>query len=395
MDMTPYRIIWADDEVDIFVTPKDEKNWKEDFGIEIVGKAHTGSELRDIMKSNIYLLDAVIVDANFDEYESSPQEEGVISGLRCAFDLNRIYNEEGKKGIPFFLYTGRNREFLVKSCEPADQKKLKNLFEDKERWFEKLRGDMLAIMFEKIKKDVDEERSEEGILRRRFAKEFKAAELIEDGQKWLMQALLFDQNILRIENIEDKFNPARDIIEGVFDKCKEFGILPPLSSLNSMPQFLQNYVCDGYVLKTRKQLMHPVLASSFDLFLDVAQDGSHKREDLLLHIKRYVKETHNTNLYRALVYLIMDVLLWFKNNVDNPPEEALWSEAEGIVKEYRNGNNTKLYVNCSDKLIEVYNKDKPVNAGDKVRIIKTVPHKRSFSTPEGLVMQFSPDFKKI
>lgn len=383
--MTPYRIIWADDEVDKIVTSEDEKNWKERFGIEIVDKAHTGSELRDKMKSKIYLLDAVIVDANFDEYESSPQEEKIISGLRCAFDLNRIYNDEGKKGIPFFLYTGRNREFLFENCESADQKKLKTLFEDKERWFEKSRQNMLAIMFEKIKKDVDEERSEEGILRRRFAKEFKAAELIEDGQKWLMQALMFEFDITgEYRNTENYFNAARQIWEQVYDGCKKQKFLPPALTLNGTANYLAMKRTGCYTPEIK--LMPSTLAHSLQFFLDITQDGSHKDSDLKLGVIDYVNAEKNVNLYRTIVYIAMDLLLWYQKLSSNPPQGSLWKseyEYEGCISVYKRNNRDRYFLD-SYEISPKQNVE--LKDGLLIGIKKSAEHNSKFTTPNGILV---------
>ena len=217
------------------------------------------------------------------------------------------------------------------------------------------------------------------------------AELIKDGQKWLLEALQFENNVQQLEDASNKFNPAREIFEGIFDGCKEKEILPPFKNLNSMSSFLQGYITEGYI-KT-DEMMHPILASTFDLLLDVAQDGSHRKTDLLLHVKEYVKDTHNTNLYRALVYLIMDILLWFKEQVDNPPEAPQWAEAIGEVRE----SWGSLYVDLQGTLVQIKPKDPKttIKAGDKVKIIKSSPNNKIVKVLNGIVTQFANDFKVL
>ena len=102
--MRQYNVIWADDDIFQLATDKDIADWRRDDQINIIARANTGTKLREAMKKHIGVVDAVIVDANFDANEIVVDDEKIISGLRRAFDLNRTYNEDERRGIPFFLY---------------------------------------------------------------------------------------------------------------------------------------------------------------------------------------------------------------------------------------------------------------------------------------------------
>ena len=134
------------------------------------------------MKKHIGVVDAVIVDANFDANEIVVDDEKIISGLRRAFDLNRTYNEDERRGIPFFLYTGRTKDILYQACDSDDRKSLKEMFEDTGRWIDKGKIEIsLDRLFSKIKEDVDAVNTIDFQLRRRFSDEFNAAELLVAG----------------------------------------------------------------------------------------------------------------------------------------------------------------------------------------------------------------------
>ena len=125
--MRQYNVIWADDDIFQLATDKDIADWRRDDQINIIARANTGTKLREAMKKHIGVVDAVIVDANFDANEIVVDNEKIISGLRRAFDLNRTYNEDERRGIPFFLYTGRTKDILYQACDSDDRKSLKEM----------------------------------------------------------------------------------------------------------------------------------------------------------------------------------------------------------------------------------------------------------------------------
>lgn len=84
----------------------------------------------------------------------------------------------------------------------------------------------------------------------------------------------------------------------------------------------------SFELKT--ELMHPALAHSLKYFLEITQDGSHDSGDLKLGVDSYIRKNHNSNLYSSILYIAMDLLLWYKAfSETKASKEEIW---EGNLK---------------------------------------------------------------
>ena len=132
--------------------------------------------------------------------------------------------------------------------------------------------------------------------------------------------------------------------------------------------------------------MHPTLWKSLDYFLDITQDGSHKSKDLTYKVIDYVRTSGNVNLHRSITYIVMDLLLWYKAIMENPPQEPLWEtkfEAEGIVRFCKG----RFFV-VAEKLYQLDSNGKKFDIGDKVRILQSGKNERPFTTPNGEVTEF-------
>ena len=107
MNANVYNIVWADDEIDD-ILDNDTINDLKDKGFNIVGMAHDGEELERLLNYPDQV-DAVIVDANFNESDTAIESERDTSGLDYARGL---YIHKLKRRIPFFLFTNRSDELL-------------------------------------------------------------------------------------------------------------------------------------------------------------------------------------------------------------------------------------------------------------------------------------------
>ena len=388
--MRQYNVILAYDDIFQLATDKDIADWRRDDQINIIARANTGTKLREAMKKHIGVVDAVIVDANFDANEIVVDDEKIISGLRRAFDLNRTYNEDERRGIPFFLYTGRTKDILYQACDSDDRKSLKEMFEDTGRWIDKGKIEIsLDRLFSKIKEDVDAVNTIDFQLRRRFSDEFNAAELIEDGQIWLLDSLRFEYDAkVEYNDVKQYFNSARGIWEQITNGLKEHKIIPQISTINGVLTYLGCKEVDYY--RPIKSIMHPTLWKSLDYFLDITQDGSHKSKDLTYKVIDYVRTSGNVNLHRSITYIVMDLLLWYRKLMENPPQEQLWEtlfKDEGEIKEYYNGRYTQYYV-ASKQIYELkVKKGATLPVGRKVRILDSKGTDYPFFVPEGEVKQ--------
>ncbi len=138
------------------------------------------------------------------------------------------------------------------------------------------------------------------------------------------------ENLEKLPNTEDMLNPIRKIIERVFTRMAENGIIPEviLSNkgwINGSSLFLANKHSDYEHLC---EIIPPVISESIHRLLNIIQDASHGDGELRLKVDRYLKSAQSDYLYRSCVYLLFDLLLWFKdfmeNNRDKTTNKARW-----------------------------------------------------------------------
>lgn len=317
MNTNVYNIIWADDDIDAL-----EKRYERRFNdnhLFIIGRAHNGEELERVLSEKINYVDAVIIDANFNESEVSVDDERDTSGL--TYVRTRLLKEY--PSIPFFLFTQRADELIKERYRNTH--KFRDEFPRHKRWFMKNDDDELQEMFESIVNEVNYRNSDQFRIRNNFKKEFAAAKLIADAERNLEKGLLYTYEGNSWKDVQDFFNPARKIVERIMEKCEEMQILPPKTSLNNASRYFSGR---DVFIGLKEDIMPKPLAESLFYFLKITQDGSHDTNDMSLGVDKYVRENQNLNLYLSILYIAMDLLIWFEKvrkqyeNNDKP----LWKD---------------------------------------------------------------------
>ena len=133
--------------------------------------------------------------------------------------------------------------------------------------------------------------------------------------------------------------------------------------------------------------MDKPLAESLHYFLKITQDGSHDSDSITLGVDQYIRKTKNINLYRSVLYIAMDLLLWHKRIKDlySNNTERLWDSKyihEGKICLHPSG---KFFYTGKYQL---ENKDSELKDGDRVGILKSDPNRY----PQGEIKEFV--FKK-
>lgn len=294
-----YNIIWADDQIDDILTDS-LRSRLEGSGIHILQTLDRSEALLDVIQSFGSKVNAVIVDANFPEDKDAPESERDLSGLSLVRTAIIQYRDK----IPFILYSQRDTGVLKKDCPWITKE-----FKYGVNWIGKDADKNKFIGI--IKAQIEKYNSPEFRVRCQYRKEFEAAELIPGAEKLLIEGLLYEYNG-NWESTEDYFNPARKIIERVFTELKNREIIPDgISKLNERARFVQGKEVNGFVLV--EQIMHKTLQHSLQYFLDITNDGSHGTDEIRLEVDEYVRTNENVNLYRSILYIAMDILLWYKN----------------------------------------------------------------------------------
>ena len=326
-----YNIIWADDDTGIYDASYESlADTLESKDVKIIATATNAEELEERIKENLGFVDAVIIDANFSVDGDDPEDEHDISGLQyCVHNLLKTYGKKGTK-IPFALYTARKLDDLKEWCKAGHELRY---FEEHKLLFDKRRhstGNVLDALIS----EIELIRTPEFKTRTRYEKEFEAAELIPDASDILMKGLLFEYNENSAEvDAQDLFTPLRKIVEKIMDSLKEQQLIPPIPSTqaNGFYKFLSG---EHPIFKLdEKSFMPAPLLCSLKFFLDITQDGSHSNKELKLAVDKYVAEHKNINLYRTVLYIAMDLLLWHKKTLETDFEYEIWSWNKPIIGE--------------------------------------------------------------
>ena len=312
MEANVYNVIWADDDVDSYRMDDVTIRIMKSENVKLLDYAHTSTELREKLNEWEDMVDAVITDGNFDRKRTTDILKST-SGLSDVLSFINEYNR--KRFIPFFLYTGKKALLKEKFTDGELE-----YFENRDRIFEK--GNFKAMLL-KIKEDVDNINSPQYRIRNKYSKEFEAAKLIDEATENLQRGLLYLYDEGSWNNTQDYFNPARKIVERIKTSCSQMNLLPPRLSLNVASKLFSGLDC-GFRLK--RELMEKPLAESLHFFLKITQDGSHDEDDMSLNVDQYVRDTKNINLYRTILYITMDLLLWHKRMKDlySENDERLW-----------------------------------------------------------------------
>ena len=338
------NVIWVDDDIENICPNFGLGGLKRElkkYNIEVIGKAHSFLEFKELMAICKDRVDAVITDANFNDVSRAVAKDDDFKGLIKMIGIIESYNE--RRDIPFYLYSGKGAYFSFQNGEL-------DYFDVNGRRFSK--GDY-EKMFKRIREDVEHINSPSYRIRRKYAEELEAAALIEGNYGCLMDALLYDYSD-EWNKTEDYFNPIRKIAESIFDECKRLSIIPTINELNAISKFLNNGVYENYSFIEGKELMPKPLARSLWYFLDITQDGSHKKGDLKLGVDKYVRDTKNINLFRTVLYIAMDLCLWYKNVRDEANNPAFVPKWERV----KNGDvNSETNSVCSKEEIMLKNSD--------------------------------------
>jgi hypothetical protein len=196
-------------------------------------------------------------------------------------------------------------------------------------------------MLDAIVAEVTNRRTPDFIVRNRYSDVLHAAKRIPGAEDYLLDFLVRDnQNTLA--EMENPFIKVRGIIEKILEQCRALQLIPPIKSdLNGTAYYLKN---KKYCLKEGDkyttvlysmvdEVMPKVLAESLTYVLHVVQDAAHEGSELRLAVNDYFRTTRDVYLLRSIVYLLIDIVLWFRTTAEkhNDPEvNALifWKEGE-------------------------------------------------------------------
>lgn len=290
-EQTVFNIIWLDDEIDLLYKEHKEKLLSD--GIKVLGKGAQNVEAFELQIQKFRnVVDAVVTDANF-----NLKERNDFNGLIEVFGLIGKYNHE--RSIPFIVFTGRDN--LRNTVPEKILSKFDAIVSKREE-----RG--IEALINKVKEIIQKVNSREFRIHNKYKKELEAASLISGNEAALMDALLYEDSG-DWRNTEIYFNSMRSVVESIFSACKRERIIPDVGELNQISNFLDKNNHEAYVFT--EEIMPKSLAQGLWYFLNITQDASHKKDNLRLKVVEYVQETGNINLFRSILYIAMDLCLWY------------------------------------------------------------------------------------
>lgn len=335
MSLKVYSIIWADDECDTLAKDKSIRRFLDMKHIEVLSFVRTSKELKHKLEFFSDKVDAVVVDGNFSKEDKDYLEADDISGLVHTVSFIGQFNV--KRDIPFFLYTAK-KVMLEDFCHNGEI----DYFTDsaRPRFFQK--GN-IEELFNEIINTVEFIHSVEFMVKKNYRSLLDLAGKVSAScEENLYQFLLDEARDTKFDKSRDMFTSLRQMLEEVQTGCKDIGLIPKkINTLNHFKFYWTNekmgckiaFSNEEYHAMPTSGIMPKVVCHTLDKLIDVLQDGSHKTNNLNLHVSEYVTNVHSPFLFRGCMYLVMDVIRWFVDTADKKLSGEMKSD-NGFYKEW-------------------------------------------------------------
>ena len=305
-----YKVLWVDDEYD---TPELQEvaDLASDRNINMDTACKSAEEaLAHLEHPSDF--DAVVLDIRFFKSQSDTLESsGRIKGLRKVTDRLKQLKDKGS-WLPTFIYSGQPDIY--------NSEDFKDTYEDYPL-FQKT-GEGTKQLFAAIIKAVDEK--VETRVKFNYSPLFDVCSSHYMFDSSLTERLLnyagqIDQNDVKKP---DYLNDMRKLIEELFEKCEQVGLLRSgISSLNEKSKFL----CDNKM----QNYIPPYIQESIQHILRCTQEGSHygvADADMRNGIAPF--------LFRSLFFSLSSILVWWKQFIDSDcDKDALKQFVESIQVE--------------------------------------------------------------
>ncbi len=307
------KVLWLEDEsekMDAFFDLAYQEN------IQLT-QVSTFKEFKDeILSNSKFYFDAIILDAL--GLIENMQEKPSLKALRVTIDF--INQHKSQEVIPYFIFSGYlGNDDYNNVCEMLGYENVYYKTKDEKK------------LLKDIKKSF--ENNSDTQLKYRYSEVLELCSEDYLGQKNFSRFLILIrhiENMEKLSNTEDMLNPIRKIIERMFSCLAEKGIIPEeiitnKGWINGSSLFLSQKHSDYEYLQ---EIVPPLIGENIHRLLNIIQDASHGDGELKLKVDQYLKAAQSDYLYRSCVYLLFDLLLWFKdfmsNNQDSATNQSRW-----------------------------------------------------------------------
>ena len=311
-----YNVLWIDDQYEKLLPFAIEA---ENEGLLLKGYK-SWEEGERVLEAKLNHFDLILLDGLF--YEKKGQVEGTEDESGIGAAIAKINELKSRKVFPWFVFSGKDK--FTKGENTLLKANKVNCYDKKNPDdVRKLFDDMISAA--EAQPDIQ--------LKYKYAKllEICSDDLIGDGIYPRLINLIKDiENTDRIQKCEDKLTSIRKIVEGLFTTLGKYKIIPQemvgaKGWINGSSLFLSKKH-DSYDFKS--DIIPPLVAFNIHKLLDIIQDGSHAYGDLKYKVDKYIKDSQSDYFFRSSVFLLFDLLLWFKDfiidNSDKSINESKW-----------------------------------------------------------------------
>lgn len=296
--LKPLQVFWIDDQHEEMLSFKVQA---EQYGI-ILHPFTSAEEGLPVLGERLDFFDAVLFDALFFQRKDQVSGTEEVDGLSAA--IATVNQLKHRKAFTPFILTGQERLDTDKTFKASFGE-----FYSKRDPLDVLR------LFKDIR--FAAEAMEDTQIRHRYQRVFEICTERYIGATAACELL----SILRRENdagfiqeASTQINAIRKIVEDLFRACHREGLVPDAFvrgslKLNETCRFLGGMPQLGF--QVRNGIVPRTVADLLDSTLTIAQPASHR-----LHVDEHVGLVHSPYLLYATVYMLLDVLLWFKIFVD-------------------------------------------------------------------------------
>ncbi len=374
-----YKVLWIDDQYNDPLMIQ--------FAIEadnnrICLDGHSSFEEGfEALEKNLEKYDVILLDGLF--FEKKGQEVGTEDESGIGMAIAKINELKSKKVFPWFVLSGKDA--FIKSENSI-------LKANKVRCFDKTNPSDILQLFEEIKNAAKTQSDFQLKHQYRNILEICNDKYIGANQFERVFSLIKDlENKERIEKTRDLLNSIRKIIESLFVRLGEIALIPKEildrnGWINGSSRFHANKHNDYTHLS---EFIHPMVAENLYRLINITQDGSHGEGELRLRVDEYLQHNSSDFLYKSTIYLLFDILMWFKEFIDrngnveenkklwrSKTEDDYWIEGE-VSMLYDNGGgrfqpfDSTSYVNIHHTDVSNFK----LQVGDKIKV-KTKEHKQ-------------------
>lgn len=318
-----YNVLWIDDQHEKM---KAVHKTATDFNIKLWPYKSMNGGCKEL-KANISKYDAVLLDAKFFENESDMPGTEDTRWVHKTKDFIRDLD----KTLDYFVWTGQAKTYASPEFNNAFPHVFdKGLDKDEDALFKKL-------------VEVCENRTETK-LKHKYPNSIAVCDDNYIGKKEFSRVFQIIKDIEHPENIinqQDALSPIRKILEAIFKKLNNIGLIPDeiqngQGAINGASIFLAG-INNEYSYE--EELIHPVISESIRHLIGLTQDASHN-EGNKLGADTYLSNTSNTFLYQSLCYSMIEVLEYLKPFIDyNGDVDKNKTKWEAIANKSYNSND--------------------------------------------------------